>query len=92
MDRFVVALGSGEKQLSEILQKSSKSGEVSGADAFLLYDTFGFPLEITVDAAAEQNIKVHPVMQSRLIIAQRCSFSSVSSSFITKADLPPKTL
>lgn len=57
--RFLAALGSGEKQLAEILQKSEKSGVVKGSDAFVLYDTFGFPLEITMDAAAEQNIKVN---------------------------------
>lgn len=56
--RFVDALASGEKPLTEILKKSEKGGIVKGSDAFLLYDTFGFPLEITMDAASEQNIKV----------------------------------
>ena len=56
--RFVAALEAGQKPLADILQKSEKSGSVSGADAFLLYDTYGFPLEITLDAAADKGVKV----------------------------------
>jgi hypothetical protein len=56
--RFAVALEAGQKPLAEILDKSSSSRMVSGADAFLLYDTYGFPLEITLDAAADRGIKV----------------------------------
>ena len=53
-----MALDAGEQKLSEIVKKSSSEGKISGVDAFLLYDTFGFPLEITMDAAAEQNLQV----------------------------------
>lgn len=56
-----MALEAGQKPLAEILEKASSSKMVSGADAFLLYDTYGFPLEITVDAAADRGIQVkHP--------------------------------
>ena len=56
--RFASALEAGRKPLAEILTASSSSGTVSGADAFLLYDTYGFPLEITQDAAADQALQV----------------------------------
>ena len=58
-ERFSNTLDRGEKLLEELLEKSkATSGILSGKDAFLLYDTYGFPLEITQDAAAEQNVSV----------------------------------
>lgn len=49
----------GEKLLEKILEAAKAKGTpVSGQDAFLLYDTYGFPLEITQEAAAERNIAV----------------------------------
>lgn len=57
--KFADTLDRGEKLLSELLAASREgSGVLSGKDAFLLYDTFGYPLEITQDAAAEQGIAV----------------------------------
>ena len=58
-NRFGVALDAGRKPLADILENASKEGgQVNGADAFLLYDTYGFPLEITLDAAADQGLQV----------------------------------
>lgn len=37
---------------------SNISAPISGANAFKLYDTFGFPLELTVEIAAESGVKV----------------------------------
>jgi len=60
-ERFSQTLERGQKQLDELLQAASGNGAggvLSGADAFLLYDTFGFPLEITTEAAAAAGIAV----------------------------------
>lgn len=53
---FLKTLERGEKLLEEILSKSPQ--EISGKDAFILYDTYGFPLELTQEIAAEQNLTV----------------------------------
>jgi alanyl-tRNA synthetase len=53
-ERFLLTLGRGEARLEELLI----AGVVSGVDAFELYDTFGFPLELTEEIAAERNVAV----------------------------------
>ncbi|MBW4665337.1 MAG: alanine--tRNA ligase [Chroococcus sp. CMT-3BRIN-NPC107] len=53
---FLKTLTKGEKLLADILAKSPT--EISGKDAFILYDTHGFPLELTQEIAAEHGTKV----------------------------------
>ncbi|HAG79862.1 MAG TPA: alanine--tRNA ligase, partial [Cyanobacteria bacterium UBA12227] len=43
--QFLKTLERGEKLLTDILAKQPK--QISGNDAFTLYDTYGFPLELT---------------------------------------------
>ena len=54
--RFLETLERGEKLLGEILEKESK--QISGEDAFVLYDTYGFPLELTQEVAEEKGLTV----------------------------------
>jgi alanyl-tRNA synthetase len=54
--RFRETLERGEKLLAEILER--KPQQISGVDAFTLYDTYGFPLELTQEIAAEQGLTV----------------------------------
>ncbi|MBN2696042.1 MAG: alanine--tRNA ligase [Bacilli bacterium] len=50
--KFLETLAIGEKRFEAIV--ANTSGKViSGADAFLLYDTFGFPIELTIEYAEE---------------------------------------
>ncbi len=53
---FLKTLTKGEKLLADILAKSPP--EISGKDAFILYDTHGFPLELTQEIAIEHGIAV----------------------------------
>ncbi len=55
---FLKTLERGEKLLAEIISKTEKEGQISGVDAFTLYDTFGFPLELTQEIAEESNLTV----------------------------------
>jgi alanyl-tRNA synthetase len=53
-EKFEKTLEKGLK----VFEKLSKKGEISGIDAFHLYDTYGFPLELTKELAREKNIKI----------------------------------
>lgn len=55
-EKFQGTLQRGEKLLNELLNQNNKI--ISGENAFKLYDTFGFPLELTVEIANENNVKV----------------------------------
>ena len=56
-ENFLKTLSTGEKKLEEILS-FSKNKIVSGEQAFLLYDTFGFPIELTEEISADNGFKV----------------------------------
>lgn len=56
-DSFHKTLANGEKLLKSIIDKNT-DGVISGKDAFKLYDTYGFPFELTVEIADESNLKV----------------------------------
>ena len=55
-ERFKNTIGEGLVKLNEIIDNSS--GVISGKDAFKLYDTYGFPLELTQDIAGAKKVKV----------------------------------
>ena len=56
-DLFHKTLISGEKRLQELC-KNNEQKQISGSDAFKLYDTYGFPVELTVEYAQELGISV----------------------------------
>jgi alanyl-tRNA synthetase len=59
-DRFMITLGTGETLLQEELNKlrAQNKKEVPGETVFKLYDTFGFPADLTRLMAAEQGFTV----------------------------------
>ena len=57
-DNFLKTLESGEKRLHDIIE-NTESDIISGKDAFLLYDTFGFPLELTMEVVEDSGKKVN---------------------------------
>ncbi|WP_254988733.1 alanine--tRNA ligase [Cyanobium sp. ATX 6E8] len=54
--RFLETLERGEKLLADVL--AAKPRQISGAQAFELYDTYGFPLELTEEIAEEHGLTV----------------------------------
>lgn len=55
-ERFLKTLSSGEQLLRKMMENSLV---LSGADAFKLYDTYGFPIELTLEMAKENNVDVN---------------------------------
>ncbi|MDZ7961496.1 MAG: alanine--tRNA ligase [Aulosira sp. DedQUE10] len=60
---FLRTLDRGEKLLEEIIQqvKQQAKTSISGESAFTLYDTYGFPLELTQEIAEENHLTVDEV-------------------------------
>ncbi len=58
--RFSETLAQGTEMLNRLIEEAKKSGSsvIAGADAFKLYDTYGFPLELTQEMAEEQGFTV----------------------------------
>ncbi|UZQ54256.1 alanine--tRNA ligase [Trichothermofontia sichuanensis B231] len=61
--RFLETLERGEKLLTDMIARATpktgqQPGQIAGKDAFILYDTYGFPLELTQEIAEEQGLTV----------------------------------
>lgn len=55
-EKFKQTLGKGQTLIEDVLKRSEKT--ISGEDAFKLYDTFGYPLELTKEIAGEYGLAV----------------------------------
>lgn len=56
-ERFIATLSDGEKLLLDVMGRQ-KETTIDGATAFKMYDTYGFPLELTVEMAQEHGFGV----------------------------------
>ncbi len=54
--QFLDTLSQGEKILKEIMERSASM--IDGKDAFMLYDTYGFPVELTKEYAESEGMSV----------------------------------
>ena len=59
-ERFDVTIDNGIAVLTEYIEEAKKSGsdKLSGEAAFKLHDTYGFPLDLTIEMAQEQGLTV----------------------------------
>lgn len=55
--RFARTLKQGNKEFDKVASRAA-DGKIDGETAFHLYDTYGFPIEMTVELAKERNLTV----------------------------------
>ena len=76
-EQFARTLERGLVLLDEALS-GVKNGVLSGETAFKLYDTYGFPLDLTADVCRERDIKIDEAGFEREMEAQRLRAQSAS--------------
>ncbi len=70
-EQFARTLEQGTRLLAQVLDRSRTAGIITGDDAFRLHDTFGFPFDLTADAAAEHGLEVDEAGFDELMTGQR---------------------
>ena len=72
-ESFAKTIDAGMKIFAELLAAHKEKGEsvFSGADAFKLYDTYGFPLDLTVEMCADEGMGVDEAGFKQLMEEQR---------------------
>ena len=74
------------ESIDKISKKSKKSLPLSGSSAFLLHDTYGFPLELTQEIASERNVDVDVAGFDVEMSAQRARAKSARKGVQTVDD------
>ena len=72
-ENFARTIDGGMKIFSDLLAGHKAKGETvfSGADAFKLYDTYGFPIDLTIEMVAEQGMTVDQTGFRKLMQEQK---------------------
>ncbi len=85
--RFEATLENGMKEFKKIAdeKKASGSKEIDGKSAFYLYDTFGFPYELTLEMAEEEGLSVNEAGFKESMDAQK-KLARENSNFSQKSD------
>jgi alanyl-tRNA synthetase len=69
---FLRTIASGTARLEDAVKESKAAGHpLSGADAFALHDTYGFPIDLTLEMAEEAGLKVDESGFRKLMLEQR---------------------
>ena len=79
-ENFGRTIDGGMKIFSDLLAEHQAKGEkiFSGADAFRLYDTFGFPIDLTAEMVAEQGMTVDEESFRQLMQEQKPLLKAVA--------------
>ena len=72
-ENFAHTIDGGMKIFNELLEDHKAKGETvfSGADAFKLYDTYGFPIDLTIEMVQEQGMTVDQDSFQKLMQEQK---------------------
>src|SRR4029077_1820211 len=85
--RFQRTLNEGTERFERIVAKHPKL--ISGADAFLLHDTFGFPVDLTRELAAERALEVdEDGFRAAMAAQKQRSRRVLPTGWTTATDLP----
>lgn len=94
-DRFAETIDQGLSILSGYMKDMKKDGKklLSGEDAFKLYDTYGFPLDLTVDIAMENGFEVDKegfdkCMQNQRVTAKSARAKNADNAWSNDAAIP----
>lgn len=92
-DKFLKTLGEGVRQLQKMV-RASDTTEISGESAFKLFETYGFPVELTQEIAAENSWTVDITgFEEQMIKHRELSKAGVEKLFGGGlADHEPKTV
>ena len=72
-ENFAKTIEAGMKIFGDLLAEHKANGETvfSGADAFKLYDTYGFPVDLTIEMCADEGMTVDEAEFKKLMEEQR---------------------
>ena len=72
-ENFARTIDAGMKIFSDLLEEHKRKGEsvFSGADAFRLYDTYGFPIDLTIEMCEDEGMSVDETAFKALMEEQR---------------------
>ncbi len=84
--RFGETLEHGMKVFEEVAT-GAEQGRIAGSDAFRLYDTYGFPVDLTADIARERGLSVDMAGFEAAMDQQRAR-ARAASQFESKGQLP----
>jgi alanyl-tRNA synthetase len=87
-ESFLQTLENGLEKINELLANISNDRQIKGSDAFLLYDSFGFPLDLTELIARENNATVDTDGFNKLMQEQKERSRSARKKTIQEAELP----
>ncbi|HET7132939.1 MAG TPA: alanine--tRNA ligase, partial [Gammaproteobacteria bacterium] len=86
--RFAETLSQGMRLLEDAFAKLGKGGTLPGDTIFKLYDTYGFPDDLTADVARERGFAVDKAGFDKAMDAQRERARKASRFVATSSDRP----
>ena len=86
--RFAETLSQGMRLLEDAIGRLSRDGVIAGETVFKLYDTYGFPEDLTADVARERGLHVDAEGFAKLMAAQRKRAREASRFDAAASDRP----
>ena len=86
--RFAETLSQGMRLLEDAIARLPQGGTIPGETVFKLYDTYGFPEDLTADVARERGLRVDAEGFAKLMAAQRERARKASRFDAAASDLP----